>query len=180
MKKVNILYLCFLIVYVVVAAVAIIFGFLPEEVIFEKSKIVGALIALSSIPHLFIFVLQGSVNNKKKIPYAILGLLGIIFGLTCMYVPLNEYTLDIICIVWGAFDITRSTYELTDVLPNLFKKDWYDLIEVIISTGEIVVGILLIIHKFEGIKLHFIYLGFSFLVYFVRFLLPKLFGENTK
>ena len=169
MKKLNILYLVsLLVVYVAVAAVAIYFGTRSTEVIEENYKIVGGLLLLSSLPHLIIFVKQGGLNNKKKIPYLVFAIVGIALGFVSMYV--SSIGLTTVCLIWGIFDICRSSFEIIDVIPELKEKKWLEITEIVASVGEIIIAILLILDRVEGLNLHFYFLGAVFLLYFAKYI----------
>lgn len=161
-KRVNILYLFLLVVYLGVAVTALILAYYSKSALLEKDDIIGALILLSSLPHIVIFFLRGDFKNKRLIPYFVFGIAGIAFGLTTIII--EDIRLDTVCAIWGAFDICRSLYELFDVVPELKDRKWLKAVEVVVSSAEIAIGILLIIHRFEGITLHVKFLGFSFIV----------------
>lgn len=165
-KKINIKYLVLQFVYLMVATLAIIVGTKSLEEIGRNSYVLGAFIALSSIPHLIIFVIQDGLKNKEKIPYAVLGLVGITLGI--VFIHLQGYSLSMICLVWGIFDITRSSFEIADTVPELKNKKWIEIVSLAISTAEIVIAILLIINRFEGVKFHLIFMGISFALYFAK------------
>ena len=169
MKKVNILYLVsLLVVYVAVAALAIYFGTRSTEVIEENYKIVGGLLLMSSVPHLIIFELKGGFQKKKVIPYFVLSVVGIILGFVGMYV--TAIGLPTLCLIWGIFDICRSSYEIYDVIPEIKEKKWIEITEIVASVGEIVIAILLILDRVEGLNLHFYFLGAVFLLYFAKYI----------
>lgn len=174
--KLNILYLTLLSVFVLGAIAAYIFAAKVSNLKDIEHSVMGLLLIVSSIPHLVIFVLQGGINNKKKIPYAIFSIIGIGLGIFAAFAKNVE--LDIICLVWGIFDICRSTFEIFDALPEVFEKKWLEIIEIVISVFEIVIAIFLIMDKYEGIKLHYLALGISFSVYFVKFLVEGLIKKH--
>lgn len=170
MKKVNILYLLSLLfIYVAVAAVAFYFGTRSTEIIEENYKIVGGLLLMSSIPHLIIFVLQDGLNNKKKIPYFVFAVTGIVLGIVGMYV--KAIGLTTLCLIWGIFDICRSSFEIIDVIPEIKDKKWLEILEIVASVGEIVIAVFLIMDRVEGLNLHFYFLGSVFLLYFVKYII---------
>lgn len=175
-RKINIIYLTLLSAFVLGAIAAYIFAAKVTHLNDIEHSVMGLLLIVSSIPHLIIFVKQGGINNKKKTPYAILSILGIGLGIFAAFAKNVE--LDLICLIWGIFDICRSTFEIFDTLPEIFEKKWLEVIEIVISIFEIVIAIFLILDKYEGIKLHYLALGISFSVYFVKFLLEGLLKKH--
>lgn len=152
-------------VYLIVAVIAIYFGTKSIAVIETNYKIVGGLLLMSSIPHLIIFFLKDGLKNKKKIPYLVFAAAGIILGFTGMYSA--AIGLSTLCLIWGVFDICRSSFEIIDVAPEI-KNNWLEITEIVASTGEIIIAILLILDRVEGLKLHFCFLGAVFLLYFAK------------
>jgi len=123
----------------------------------DKNILLGILIILSSVPHILIYII-----NKKKTSYLIIGLVGTAFGILFLATK-DLFIDDQICMVWGCIDICRGTTEIVNIAPTV-KKHKSELVEILISLGDIVVGVLLCIHMLGGIKLHLIYLGIAFLI----------------
>ena len=141
----------------------------------EKNNVIlGILILLSSIPHLLIFVLQGGLKNGRKYSYLFFSIIGICIGLVTIFK--TSISLDKVCVMWGCFDICRSSFEIADTIPEIKKHRWLELIELLISIGEIIIAILLIIDEFEGVRLHLIYFGVVFIVSAVKRILDNVIG----
>lgn len=177
MKKVNILYLSLLFIYAAVAVVAFVFASLSQETIFNNGAIVGALLALSSVPYLFIFVIQDGFNNPKKSVYAAFGIIGVVLGVTCFFLESNNLlVLNTICTIRGIFDIVRLTIVLTDIIPTIFcEKKKIEIVELLVSIGETIIAVFLIIDGFDGVRTHFFYMGCAFVVLFVKWLSVRLY-----
>ena len=77
-RKVNILYLTLLFFYAAVASVAFVFASMSQETIFNNGRIVGAMLALSSAPYLFIYALAQDFKSTRKSMYAAFGIIGIV------------------------------------------------------------------------------------------------------
>jgi len=118
-------------------------------------------ILLGCVPHLLIY----SVDSKKT-SYLIIGLVGLAFGILFLVTWESPYfSVEEICIIWGIIDICRGATEIINVLPHMIKhKNNADIVEILVSTGDIVVGILLCVHTKEGLTLHLIYFAIAFFV----------------
>ncbi|MCQ2801213.1 MAG: hypothetical protein MJ222_00955 [Bacilli bacterium] len=171
-KKLNILYLCLVLLYLAIGIFVLVFANESRE---KNNLILGALILLSSIPHLLIFVLQGGLKNSRKYLYLFFSLIGICIGLITIFK--TSISLDKVCVMWGCFDICRSSFEIADTLPEIKNHKWLEFIELLISIGEIIIAILLIIDEFEGIRLHLIYFGVVFIISAVKRILDNVIGS---
>ena len=158
-KKLNILYLSLVLLYIAIGIFVLVFANDKRE---KNNVILGVLILLSSIPHLLIFVTQGGLKNNRKYPFLFFSLIGITIGLVTIF--RTSISLDKVCVMWGCFDICRSSFEIADIIPEIKKHKWLEFVELAMSIGEIAIAILLIIDEFEGIRLHLIYFGVVFLV----------------
>ena len=164
-KKVNILYLSLLFFYFATAAVAFSFAFLSQEVIFENGRVVGALLALSSVPYLFVYAIAQDFKSNRKAMYAAFGIIGIVLGITCFFLEQpNIEVLNTICMIRGIFDIVRLTIILADIIPSIFERKWIEIIELLVSIGETIIAVFLIIDGFEGVRTHFFYMGCAFVI----------------
>ena len=170
-KKLNILYLCLVLLYLAIGIFVLVFANEARE---KNNVILGVLILLSSIPHLLIFVLQGGLKNERKYSFLFFSLIGIVIGLVTIF--RSSISLDKVCVIWGCFDICRSAFEIADIIPEIKEHKWLELIELLISIGEIAIAILLIIDEFEGIRLHLIYFGVVFIVSAVKRILDNIVG----
>ena len=116
----------------------------------------GVLIILSSVPHILIY----AINQERK-TYLIIGLVGLAFGI--LFIASDLFTPDQVCMIWGCIDICRGITEIIAIAPTL-RKNKANYLEVAISVGDIVIGILLCIHLAGGLRLHLIYLAIEFVV----------------
>ena len=171
-RKLNILYLSLVVFYIAIGIFVLIFS----NDYYEKNNLfLGILILLSSIPHLLIFVTQGGLKNDRKYPYLFFSLIGFAIGIVTICE--ESIPLDKVCVMWGCFDICRSSFEIADVIPELKKHKWLELIELFISLGEIGIAVLLIIDEFEGIKLHLLYFGVVFVISGIKRILDNIIGN---
>lgn len=116
----------------------------------------GILIILGSVPHILFYII-----NRTKISYLILGLIGIAFGI--LFITTDIFEPDHVCMIWGCIDICRGVGEIINVAPNV-KKQKEEWLEIAISVGDIVIGVLLCIHLAGGLPVHLIYFGVAFVV----------------
>ena len=168
-RKINILYLALVVLYLAIGIFVLVFSNESHE---KNNTILGVLILLSSIPHLIIFVSQGGLKHGGKYPYLFFSLIGIGVGLAAIID--KNISLDKICVIWGCFDICRASFEISDIIPEIKEHKWLELIELVISVGEIVIAVLLIIDEFEGIRVHLLYFGIVFIVSAVKRVLDYL------
>ena len=159
-RKINILYLALVVLYLAIGVFVLVFSNEGHE---KNNTILGV---LSSIPHLLIFVLQGGLKSGGKYPYLFFSLIGISVGLAAIID--KSISLDKICVIWGCFDICRASFEISDAITEIKEHKWLELIELVISVGEIVIAVLLIIDEFEGIRVHLLYFGVVFIVSAVK------------
>ncbi|MCQ2754882.1 MAG: hypothetical protein MJ231_07535 [bacterium] len=174
-KKVNILYLTLLFFYAAVASVAFVFASMSQETIFNNGRIVGARLALSYAPYLFVYAIAQDFKSTRKSMYAAFGIIGIVLGITCFFLETpNIEVLNTICMIRGIFDIIRLTIVLADIIPSIFEKKWMELVELFVSIGETIIAVFLIIDGFEGVRTHFFYMGCAFVILFLKCLIEKL------
>mgnify|MGYP003311031252 CR=1 FL=1 len=175
-KKSKILYSTLLFLYAAVAAVSFIFASFRTETINSKGELVGALLALSSLPYLLVFVVQDGFNNPKKSVYAAFGIIGVVLGITCFLLETtNTAVLDTVCLIRGIFDIVRLTIVLTDIIPMIFiEKKKLELVELGVSIGETIIAVFLIIEGFAGVRTHFFYMGCAFVILFAKCLIDRI------
>lgn len=122
----------------------------------ERIVLLSILILLSSVPHLLIYL-----ANREKKSYLIIGLVGIAFGI--LFLSTDLFDADEICMIWGCIDICRGLTEIINVAPSV-RKHKIEWVEIVISLGDIVVGVLLCLHLSDGLRLHLIYLGIAFVI----------------
>lgn len=149
----QIIYIFSIVFYLTIGTIAFIFA-KPENG--GNVNFLGTLILLSSVPHLLIYLI-----HRERQSYLIIGLVGIVFG--TIILSTNVFDPDIVCMVWGAIDICRGATEIITIAPHV-KHNKFEFIEIAVSTGDIVIGILLCIHMSNGIVLHLIYLGIEFFI----------------
>lgn len=174
MKKIRIEYICLLTIFLCVGFIAFVNAAHSIGYLEENSSIVGSLLMLSSLPHIALV----RMKKERKIFYLILGGLGIVLGAVAMYV--HSIALNTICLIWGIFDICRSSFEIVDASFEIKDKKWFAFTEIGVSSFEIVIATLLIIDRFEGIKLHFLAIGIAFFVYLVKYLFEMILELKKK
>ena len=153
----TIVYFFSIVFYVVIGVFAII---IAHQTIPDKTALLSTLIILSSIPHFLIFL-----TDRSRISYLIIGFVGVAFGI--LFLTTEIFSDDQICMIWGVIDICRGLTEIVSIAPHI-KHNKIELIEIAISLGDIVIGVLLCIHMSEGLKLHLTYLGIAFLISAVK------------
>ena len=155
MFKNKILLIITIIAYIDIGVLALIFH--NADIITSKYFIGGAII-VSNLPIVLVYLAHEYYREYSKIPYMVFVLGSIVIGV--LFILSNSISLPAMCITWGAFDIARALYEAYDAATE-FKGNKFELIEIAVAIGEIVFGILLIIHLSHGIPVHLIYLGIS-------------------
>lgn len=156
--------------YLCVGVLTIIIAVAPN--IDKTPQMCGLLVVLSSIVHIFLYFINEGYKNKEKGFFLVIGIvafsLGLIFMLSGIEIPGKEEEVQAlgiaeICLYWGILDIVRSSLEIKDIIPEL-KENKLNFLELAISIGDIVLGILLCIERGNGIALHLIYLGSAFIL----------------
>ena len=140
--------------YVTIGILAIV---LSSQDLSDRNNVLAILILLSSVPHIALYFI-----HPDRLSYLIIGFVGIAFGILFLSTGYS-FTDDQICMIWGCIDICRGLTEIVVVAPHV-KKQKAELIEIALSLGDIVIGILLCIHMLGGIKLHLIYLSIAFFI----------------
>lgn len=178
-KKYLILSISLIVVYLSIAVIAFSFANLSREEIFDKGYIVGFLLALSSIPYLFIYLIEDGFHKPQKAVYGAFGIIGIAIGLTSFFLEKKDMaTLNTICMIRGIFDIIRLTDALTDIIPMIsVEKRKLEIIDFLVSIGEAIIGVLLIIDGFEGLQFHFFFMGCASSILLVKCVI-ELFCNN--
>lgn len=159
MKKEKILLIVTVVLLVAIGVLAIVFN----NASFILSKyFLGTAIIVANLPLILIYLSHEYYREYSKIPYLVFILGSIVIGVLILLS--NSLTLIAICITWGIFDIAKGAYEAFDATLEL-EENKFEIIEIAAAIGEIVFGILLIVHLTHGIPVHLIYLGIgSFLV----------------
>lgn len=172
----NISKLIFILYYVAIGIV--ILAFLNNKEFLENNRYLGFLIMAGSIPHLLIYFVEGGLFSKTKTSILIIGIIG--FALSFVFVFSDTMTIEEICLYWGILDICRGAIEIGETLPHC-KHDKLEYIEIAISIGDIVLGILLCIHLAHGLKLHLIYFAIAFFMYALKIVVAYLINySNSK
>lgn len=173
MKKTNwelIFRIILIIFYFLVAA--IVFSFAFQD--FEKDNahvILGIATLLSGGAHALIYLQERGFETHKKSVYLMLSLLAACLGI--IFIFTESLAVPQICLIWGLFDIIRSSFELKEVIPEV-KENKLQIIEVFISCGDIILGILLCIHLAHGIPLHLFYFSAAYLLSAVNIILKMI------
>lgn len=84
--------------------------------------------------------------------------------------------------LWGLLEIIKSSFEIQINLKEI-KDNKLSILNVILSIAEVVFGVLLCVHIEEGIKLHLIFLGISFIITAIDYELEGIFfalGKNKE
>lgn len=158
----KIVYIFSIVFYLAVGSVVV--GLLAAGEFKQPELILPILIILGSVPHILIFS-----ADRTRISYLVIGLVGLSFGILFLCTKDSDlYNVDEVCMTWGVIDICRGTTEIVNIAPHLKHKKVGDIVEVAISTGDIVVGILLCIHLQEGLTLHLIYLATAFFITVIK------------
>ena len=171
-KKVfsTIAYFFSIVFYIIVGILVIIIS--NQTIGDERLKMtLGILMLLSSVPHFLIYFIHG------KLSYFIIGIVGTAFG--TMSLASDIFEPEQICMVWGCLDICRGLTEIVSIAPTL-KHHKSEIIEILISTGDIVVGVLLCIHLVHGLKLHLTYLAIAFLITAVKYIVEYVFEKRNE
>lgn len=153
-KLAKIISLILVVFYVAIGILAIV---LSTRDLSDRNSVLAILIMLSSVPHIAIYIM-----HPERKSFLIIGLVGTAFGILIL-TNINMFTDDQICMIWGCIDICRGLTEIIIVAPHV-KKNKLELIEIAVSTGDIVIGVLLCIHMLHGIRLHLIYLSIVFFI----------------
>lgn len=171
-KKVigTVAYFTSIVYYIIVGIMVLIIS--NQNVQEEQYQVMlGVLMLLSSVPHFLIYFING------KLSYLVIGIVGIVFGTLCL--TTEQFNPEQICMVWGCLDICRGLTEIVNIAPTL-KHHKTEIVEILISTGDIVVGILLCIHLVHGLKLHLTYLSIAFLITAVKYIAEYIFIRRNE
>ena len=142
------------------------------------ANILGIIVVLTSLVHVALYFLKAGWKNPSKGFYLVIGIVGVGLGFVFMF---SEH-IDIIniCIFWGILDMIRAALEIKDVIPEL-KEEKLEIIPLLVSIGDFILGILLCIHGEEGIAVHLIYLGSAFILTAVKFVVEMIIeGKEEK
>lgn len=156
------------------AIAIIIFIFLNNPNFVNTHSYFASLVLAGSIPHLVIYFMNNGFRSAQKSGFLIVGIVGVALGFIFEFS--ETMTINQICMYWGILDICRGAIEISDTLPHL-KHNKLEIIELVVSTGDIALGILLCIHLEEGIKLHLTYFAIAFVLYAVKMVIEYIFQK---
>ena len=123
----------------------------------------GILFILTAVFHYLEFE-KHLKNPAARYIYAGLTFVGVILGFLC--ISLEGFELKTICLIFGIMDLSSGAIEIFTnalILDKTVKNPIF-LVEYLISTADIVFGILLIIEREQGLLVHVLYLSAVFLV----------------
>lgn len=141
----------------------------------QTAKYLGLLVLLSSIVHIILYFIHEGYKNKDKMFYLILGLIGLSLGI--VFMVNKNATVEEICLYWGILDVVRGSVEMAHSIPEV-KENKLQILEVAISLGDIILGILLCINRGSGITAHLIYLGIAFIVTAIKIVVDYVIEYN--
>lgn len=121
----------------------------------------GVFILITSFIHVILYFYQKGYKSLDKGFLLIIGLIGIALGI--VFIVNKDITLENMCFYWGILDIVRGALEIAHIVPQVKNNKLY-IVEIVLSSGDIVLGILLCIHLSQGLQVHLTYLGIAFLV----------------
>lgn len=168
MDKKKIILITFLLIFYFLTGLAAI---LLSSLKLEPSRLfICSFILAGFVPHF-----AGFISAKKqtfaKVIFAVLFVSGLIIGFLCLF----DKNIDVstICLIFGILDICRG---FAEILIEFYKNfpvinKPLSLLEIAVSTGDIIFGILLIINRINGIYPHLIYLGSAFIVMVIIWIL---------
>ena len=125
----------------------------------EDTIILGVILLVVGVVRLLTFFLSKLKENPKDVTL-VSGITAIVLGIVFL---VSNYDLSALCLAWGVAEIILSTIEIVHKSFEV-KENKLSLIEIAVSTGTLVFGILLCIHNTEGLNVHLIYLSISLLL----------------
>ena len=78
--------------------------------------------------------------------------LGLVFIIGDKY----YFNVDLACILWGSFEIVKGLFELLEKRAEIKEEKAHIIPDVLLTLLSITFGVLLIVHSYEGIKVHLI------------------------
>ena len=136
----------------------------------------AVLVIIGSIVHLLLYLINEGYRNKVFSCFLILAIIGIIIGILFF---ICNFTFKTLCILWGVLDIIRGTCEIVFAAPKI-KENKLQIIDIIASLIDIVLGILLCIHLNEGLHIHVIFFGVTFILCSFEYPLEVLINHRRK
>ncbi len=142
--------------YLAAGIVVIILGIKHQE---EYMPILlGSLLIAGSFCRLYKFMVNRHFFDVHNIDLSF-SLISIAMGF--IFIFTDDITL--VCLIWGIYEIINGGIELSTDLREV-PDNGLMWVSVFISLGEIVFGTLLCIHKEEGILLHLLFMGITFIL----------------
>lgn len=137
------------------------------EYLYQDKTFIGysILVILASIIHIILYFLNEGYKYKISAYYLVLGILGLSIGIA---VAVCNLTFNLLCILWGVLDIVRGIAEIIFSIPNI-KRTKLELIDIAVALAEIVLGILLCIHLYDGLHVHILVFGISLMLLSLKF-----------
>ena len=175
MSKVrNILFYVLLLVYLGVGIYTIV---ISNQVNGTYPWRCGLLIMLSSIVHILLYIVKQGYKYKEKGFFLVIGLIGLALGI--IFLVNKKADIYTICLYWGLLDIVRGSLEIKDIIPEL-KNNKLEIVELVISIGDIVLGILLCLRQESGLQVHVIYIGASFILTCIKLIVDEIIQKRVK
>lgn len=146
----------------ILSAIFVVIMLVLQPVITEEDGhvIVGMLVTITSFFEIAAYLFSKSYKQGSKLYILIISGSLLIFGVVSM---LASLPITSICLIWGIGDA------LTGVFGGIrssiaLKKEKIQIVDLIISIGFVVFGIILAIKLQEGIKGHLIFCSIAYLV----------------
>ena len=123
----------------------------------------GVLLLLASVFHFAEFI-RNRKNVQARTIFLCLCIIGIVLGVVTITV--TSMDLWAVCLMFGIMDVFSGFMELVTngVILKRSSKNPLELAEYVISTADIVFGVLLICELEEGIFVHVLFLTFVFML----------------
>lgn len=173
-KKLQVVLFLSLFVLYLLGGIAI---FCYEYLYDDKTYIgYGLLVFAGSLVHIILYFLNQGYKNKRCSYLLVLGILGAIIGI--LFLTTN-ISFRAVCLLWGILDIARGASEILFTIP-LIKNKKIEIYDIAISIMDIIFGILLCVKLADGLHIHIIILGISFILSAFKYPLMLLIGKNRK
>ncbi len=132
----------------------------------------GSVLIAISIPLILLFLAQEGFKKPLKIPYFGLAILSIALGI--LIICVGDPSIFHMCALWGVYSLLLAIYTIIDSFIEI-KHSRIEIIEIIICAVDIVFSILLIIRADGSVNAHLIFIGISFILKSVIYLLHYFF-----
>lgn len=161
----NFVYLALFAIYLIIGIYIIIVAYNGVE---HDHIRIGVYVILSSIVHILLYFINRGFEKDDKSFFLVIGIVAFCMGIVFIFTKV--FTVSIMCAAWGILDIVRSSLEIKDIIPQI-KKNKAQLIELFISIGDIVLGVLLCIHLESELLLHLVYFGSVFILTAIKYII---------